>query len=249
MMWRSYPGAHETAAAAARHIMMLLDNALAGQDRATFAVSGGSTPKLLFQELVKASYRWERVHLFWVDERAVPPTDAQSNYRLAEEFLIAPAHIPRRNIHRIQSERMPERAAEHYVDEIRAFFDVEEGDLPRFDVIQQGMGPDAHTASLFPGEPLIEDREQIAAAVFAAKIPQWRITLLPGVLLKARHSVFLVSGEDKAEAVRAVFHDDHDPLRLPAQVIAHHARSVTWFLDDAASLLLRENEKAANERE
>src|SRR5438045_3595707 len=107
MMWRSYPDAPATAAAAARHILMLLDNALAGQDRATFAVSGGSTPKLLFEELVESGYRWERVHLFWVDERAVPSNDPQSNYRLAEESLIAPAHIPRRNIHRIHSELMP----------------------------------------------------------------------------------------------------------------------------------------------
>ena len=115
MMWRSYPDAHEAAAAAARHILMLLDNALAGQDRATFAVSGGSTPKLLFLELVKAGYPWNRVHLFWVDERAVPPADPQSNYRLAEEFFIAPAHIPRRNVHRICAELIPERAAERYV--------------------------------------------------------------------------------------------------------------------------------------
>src|SRR5437016_6340819 len=247
--WHSYPDARAAAEASARHILTLLDDVLSGKERATMAVSGGSTPKLLFEALVKARYRWDRVHLFWVDERAVPPADAQSNYRLAEESLITPAHMPRRNVHRIHSELMPERAAEHYIDEIRAFFDLEDGDLPRFDVIQQGMGPDAHTASLFPGEPLIEDREHIAAAVYAAKIPQWRITLLPGVLLKARHTVFLVSGEDKAHAVHSVFQDDYDPLRLPSQVIAHHARSVTWFLDDAASRLLRENEKAANERE
>ena len=93
--WYSYPDPQGAAAAAARHILMHLDNTLAGRDTATLAVSGGSTPKLLFEELVKAKYRWERVHLFWVDERAVPPTDPQSNYKLAEENLIAPAHIPR----------------------------------------------------------------------------------------------------------------------------------------------------------
>jgi 6-phosphogluconolactonase len=242
MTWQSYPDARAAAEAASKHILTLLDGALAGQEVATFAVSGGSTPKLLFQELVKARYQWDRVHLFWVDERAVPPTDPQSNYRLAEEYLITPASIPRRNVHRIQSELVPERAAEHYVDEIRSFFQLKEGELPQFDVIQQGMGPDGHTASLFPGEPLIEDREHIAAAVYVAKIPQWRITLLPGVLLNARHNVFLVSGEDKAEAVRAVFQDHYDPLRLPAQVVAHHARSVSWFLDDAASRLLKRHE-------
>ena len=244
MMWRSYPGAQAAAAAAALHILTLLDNALAGQDRATLAVSGGHTPRLLFTEMVKACHDWSRVHLFFVDERAVPPSDPQSNYKLAEEFLITPAHIPRRNVHRIPAELIPERAAEHYVDDIAKFFGLEEGDLPRFDVVQQGMGPDGHTASLFPGEPLIEDREQIAAAVFVEKIPQWRITLLPGPLLEARHNVFLVSGEDKAEAVRAVFQHDYDPLRLPAQVVAHHARSVSWFFDDAAGRLLADGERA-----
>lgn len=240
--WRSYPDAHEAAVAAAHHIIALLENALAGQERATLAISGGSTPKLLFEELVKSRYRWERVHLFWVDERAVPPADPGSNYKLAEQFLIAPAHIPRRNVHRIQGEIAPQRAAEHYAGDIRAFFALDEGAMPHFDIVQQGMGPDAHTASLFPGQPLIEDRESIAAAVQVPVAPQWRITLLPGVLLAARHTVFLVSGEDKAAAVHSVFQDDYDPQRLPAQVISHHGRSVSWFLDDAASRLLRESE-------
>jgi 6-phosphogluconolactonase len=237
--WYSYPNAQAASEAAARHILVQLDNTLAGKEYATMAISGGSTPKLLFQELVKARYRWERVHLFWVDERAVPPTDPQSNYKLAEEFLITPAHFPRRNVHRIPAELGPERAAEHYVQEIRNFFQLEEGDLPHFDIIQQGMGPDAHTASLFPGEPLIDDREGIAAAVYVEKLKQWRITLLPGVLLATRHTLFLVCGEDKAEAVRAVFNDEYDPKRLPAQVVSHHGRSVAWFLDDAAGRLLR----------
>ena len=239
MIWRSYPDPPATAAAAARHILTLLDNALSGKDHATLAVSGGSTPKLLFEELVKAGFRWDHVHLFLVDERAVPPTDPESNYKLAEEFLISPAHIPRRNVHRIEGELAPERAAEHYAAGIRKFFTLEEGELPRFDIVQQGMGADAHTASLFPGDPLIEDREGIAAAVCAPKPPPRRITLLPGVLLKARHTVFLVCGEDKAPAVHAVFHDDYNPLRLPSQVVAHHGRSVVWFLDDPASRLLR----------
>jgi 6-phosphogluconolactonase len=238
--WFSYSDARGAAEAAARHILTLLENALAGQERATFAISGGSTPKLLFGELVKSRYGWERVHLFWVDERAVPPGDPRSNYKLAEESLIAPGHFPRRNVHRIQGEITPERAAEHYSDDIRDFFGLEVGQMPHFDIVQQGMGPEAHTASLFPGEPLIEDREGIAAAVSVLKPPPWRVTLLPGVLLAARHTVFLVSGEDKAEAVHSVFQDDYDPQRLPAQLISHHGRGVTWFLDDAASRLLRE---------
>src|SRR5437773_9125811 len=110
----SYPDAHGAAEAAARHILTLLDQVLAGKELATMAVSGGSTPKLMFQELAKARYRWDRVHLFWVDERAVPASDPESNYKLALEWLIGPAHIPPRNVHRIEGSIAPERAAEHY---------------------------------------------------------------------------------------------------------------------------------------
>jgi 6-phosphogluconolactonase len=100
------------------------------------------------------------------------------------------------------------------------------------------MGPDAHTASLFPGDPLIDDREGIAAATFAEKLNQWRVTLLPGALLAANHTVFLVAGADKEEAVRAVFEDEYDPKKYPAQIASHHGRGVTWFLDEAAAGLL-----------
>ena len=106
--------------------------------------------------------------------------------------------------------------------------------MPRFDVVHRGMGPDAHTASLFPGDPLIEDRDSIAAANFAPKFHQWRVTLLPGALLAARHTVFLVAGADKKEAVRAVFHEEYDPMKYPAQIASHHGRGVAWFLDQAA---------------
>jgi 6-phosphogluconolactonase len=100
------------------------------------------------------------------------------------------------------------------------------------------MGPDAHSASLFPGEPLIEDREHIAAAVHVEKLKQWRVTLLPGVLLAAKHTVFLVTGTDKAQAVRNVFHEEYDPQTYPAQIASHHARRVAWFLDEAAASMM-----------
>lgn len=236
--WHSYRDPHAAAEACSHCVIALLNDALSGNDFATIAFSGGSTPKLLFEELVKAGYPWDRVHLFWVDERAVRPSDPESNYGLAEEWLIKPAHIPRRNVHRIPAELGPDRAAEHYTEDIRQFFDLDEGKLPHFDVIQRGMGPDGHTASLFPGELLLEDRERIAAAVWVEKLHQWRITLLPGVLLAARHTVFLVTGEDKAQAVHAVFIEEYDPMKLPAQLVTHHGRGVTWFMDQAASRLL-----------
>ena len=132
----------------------------------------------------------------------------------------------------------PKLAAARYADEISEFFGLEVGEMPHFDIVHLGIGPDAHTASLFPGDPLIDDREGIAAATFAEKFHQWRVTLLPGALLAAKHTVFLVAGPDKQDAVRAVFEEQYDPKKYPAQIASHNGRGVAWFLDEAAAKLL-----------
>jgi len=236
--WQTLPDASAAAEATAHHVINLLEEVLSGQDSATLAISGGSTPKLMFDKLAATKFRWDLVHLFWVDERCVPPSDEQSNFKMASEHLLMPAHIPQRNAHRIHGELSPPSAAVRYVDDIRTFFGLETGQMPRFDVLHLGMGPDAHTASLFPGEELIEDRDLIAAPVYAEKFKQWRVTLLPGVILAAKHTVFLVAGEDKAEPVRAVFHEEYEPKKYPAQIATHQGRGVTWFLDEAAARLM-----------
>ena len=232
------PDAASAAEACAHHVISVLDETLSGQEFATLAVSGGASPRLMFDKLAATKFPWDRVQIFFVDERCVPPADPASNYRLVDEHLIKPAHIPHRNVHRIAGELPPKSAAARYASEIRHFFGLDEGEMPHFDLVHRGMGPDAHTASLFPGEPLIEDREGIAAAVFVQKLNMWRVTLLPGVLLAARHNVYLVAGADKAEAVRAVFHEAYDPMKYPAQVASHHGRAVAWFLDEAAASLM-----------
>ena len=236
--WHTLQDEPAAAAACAHHVINALEEVLSGQKFATLAVSGGSTPRLLFEKLAASPFRWDHVHLFWVDERSVPPTDPASNYKLAEDYLIKPAHIPHRHVHRIVGEMSPKAAAARYADEIREFFGLERGELPHFDLVHRGMGPDAHTASLFPGDPLIDDREGIAAAVLAPKLHQWRVTLLPGALLAAKHTVFLVAGADKAEAVRAVFKEEYDPKKYPAQIASHHGRGVVWFLDVKAAALM-----------
>src|SRR5579884_3991629 len=219
--WRKYPDAVTAAQACAQHILAVLEETLSGEGLATLAVSGGSTPRPMFQEMARSRFEWDRVHLFWVDERAVPPADPQSNYKLANESFIAPARFPAANIHRVQAELGSQSAAVAYEKEIREFFGLAAGELPHFDVLHCGIGPDAHTASLFPGEPLIQDRENIAAAVYVEKFAQWRITLLPGVLMGARHTVVLTAGSDKAEAVRSIFNEPYDPMRLPGQITSH----------------------------
>ena len=236
--WHSYATPQEVAESCAKHIVTRLDDALSGEGNATLAISGGSSPRTMFEYLGKSTLDWGRVHLFWVDERCVPPNSPQSNYRVADEALIQPARLPRRNIHRVPAELRPEAAARRYVEDIVEYFGLAEGEMPHFDVIHRGVGADAHTASLFPGEPLIDDRDGIAAAVYVEKLAQYRITLLPSALLEARHTVFLVTGGEKAGAVRAVFHEPYNPKQYPAQMVSHHGRNVVWFLDSAAAALM-----------
>jgi 6-phosphogluconolactonase len=215
-----YPDAGAAAAACALHIAGLLERA--GRP-ASLALSGGSTPGLLFDALAGAGIGWDGVHIFWADERSVSPDDPASNYRLAEEHLLRPAGIAPGQVHRIRGELPPEEAAKLYSAELR--------DWPAFDVLHLGMGADGHTASLFPGSPLLEDRGNIAAAVPG----RHRVTLLPGILLAARHTVFLAAGRDKAEALRDVLRDPCDPHRRPACLFRDRAH---WFVDLAAASLL-----------
>ncbi len=235
VQWHELPHAEAAAEAACRFLIGRLEDALAGQPQATLALSGGSAPRLLFSQMAAARFRWEGVHFFWVDERSVPPAHADSNYRLAQETFLGPARIPERQVHRIRGELRPELAAQRYARDLREFFSLEEDAQPSFDVLHLGLGPDGHTASLFPGEPLVEDRSGIAAAVYVEKLNTWRVTLLPGALLAARHTLFFTPGAEKADAVRAVLTGPYEPRRWPAQVITHHGRRVVWFLDHAAA--------------
>jgi len=231
-------GPWEAAAACAAQTVELINRALTGQATAALAVSGGTTPALMFDALVTLPVEWGRVHIFWVDERNVSPGDPQSNYTLTDQHLLSRCRIPRANVHRIQAELGAQAAARKYAAELQEFFRPAPGALPQFDIVHLGLGPDAHTASLFPGEALIEDRSGLAAAVYVEKLQQWRITLLPGVLLAARHTLLLATGAEKAEPLYHVMHDGYDPLRYPAQAILHHARDVDCFLDTASSARL-----------
>ena len=215
----------------------LLRQTLKSQPRATFAISGGSTPRLLFSAFAAADVAWPNVHFFWVDERCVPPTDDQSNYKLANETLFAPAKIPTANIHRIYGEIDPDDAASRYVSEIRQFFGLNGETLPVFDIIHRGMGADAHTASLFPGSALINDQTHIAAHVWAEHLKMHRVTLLPGVLEAAKCTVLQVSGDEKKEALRHVLKGEKDPMRYPCQIASRDKRAV-WFLDEAAASMI-----------
>ena len=229
--------AQSAASECAAYILSALVEALGSQPRASIAISGGSTPKLLFAEMAKSQFDWSNVHFFWVDERCVPPADSRSNFKLAADFLLTRAAIPAANVHRIYGELAPDEGAARYIADIKAFFSLREGELPAFDVLHRGMGPDAHTASLFPGEPLIADRAGIAAHVWVEKMKMDRVTLLPGVLLAAKRTVLQVSGSDKAEALKDVLTGEEDFFRYPCQLASRDAKAV-WFLDKAAAAML-----------
>jgi 6-phosphogluconolactonase len=226
-----FPTAEAAAEACGDRILELLDAARQARGTATLAVSGGSTPRLMFQSMTRRKFDWRGIDLFWVDERMVPPTDGQSNYRMTREALLDSIGLPAEKIHRIAGELAPDVAAARYIAEIEEVFGLTEGELPVFDVIQRGMGPDMHTASLFPGEPLILNRTDIAAAVWVPKMAQHRVTLLPGVLERARNTLCLVSGADKTEGLRAVLREPADALLRPAQIASDE---MAWYVDELA---------------
>lgn len=231
-----FPGAQAAAEACGDRTLEILAQARRERGIATLALSGGSTPRLMFQSMVKRRFDWSGVELFQVDERCVPIDDEQSNFRMIREALLLPARIAETRFHRVRTEFPPAEAARLYSDEIRAALLPGPGELPVFDVIQRGMGPDAHTASLFPGEPLIADRSGIAAAVRVEKLRQHRVTLLPGVLERARFTLCLATGAEKAEALHAVLRGPFDPERTPAQIASP---DTAWYVDASAAALIR----------
>lgn len=222
----------------AKAMLAIVDDALRTKGQACIAVSGGNTPAPMFDELAASGFDWSHVHLFWVDERAVPPTSGDSNYRVVNEHFLEPGHFPKKNVHRVHGEIDPDQAARRYRADIEDFFDLRSGQFPVFDAIHCGMGEDGHTASLFPGDAHIEDRNGLTAAVFAPKLPHWRITLLPGVLLAARNALILVAGPDKASVLKNVLDGEYDPWKYPVQLLAKEGANVRWFLDESAASAL-----------
>lgn len=205
------------------------------------ALSGGSTPKRMFQLLAdqgRHALPWDHVQLWWGDERTVPPGHADSNYRMTREALIDPLGIPAANVHRIAGENPdPDAAARDYEREVIAAL----GPHPSFDLALQGMGPDGHTASIFPGSPACTETTRLVIAnpvdSPVAKGKTVRITMTAPLLNAARQVVFLVAGADKADALAAVLEGPHDPLHYPSQLLS--GAMVTWFIDAAAAAKLR----------
>lgn len=204
------------------------------------ALSGGSTPKALYRRLAAAPYagqlNWQRVHLWWSDERAVPGDHPNSNYRLALDALIARVPVPPANVHRVQTELGATAAAAHYEAEIRSAIVAADSEFPAFDLILLGMGDDGHTASLFPHTPALAERERLVMSqvVPQANVPE-RITFTVPLINAADVVFFLVSGTGKSETLRRVLLGEYQPQTLPAQLIAPARGKLFWMVDAAAA--------------
>jgi 6-phosphogluconolactonase len=226
---------------AARRFLSLADKAARLRGRFTAALSGGSTPRALYELLASPETSslgppaaWDRVHVFWGDERYVPPDHPDSNYRMAREALLSRVPIPPDQVHPIPTGPAdPAEAAAAYEATLRSALGVPDG-WPRFDLVLLGLGPDAHTASLFPGSAALHDAEHLVAANWVKQFLAYRITLTYPVINHAACVLFLVCGGEKTAALRAVWHGPRDLERFPAQGVLPDGGQLVWLVDRAA---------------
>lgn len=212
------------------------------------ALAGGTTPRNLYRLLaeegggspIAGKIPWGRTQVFFGDERAVPPDHPDSNYRMAYETLLSKVPIPPANVRRVHSEGAdPALVASQYENALREGFELPDGEAPRFDLILLGLGADGHTASLFPGSEALRDSDALVAAPWVEKLKTRRYTLTPRVLNAAAHVVFLVSGADKADALKKVLEGDQPPSEVPARVVDPKNGQLLWLVDQDAARLLR----------
>lgn len=233
----------EVAAQAAGVIVAAAGDSVARWGRFTLAISGGSTPRRMHRMLVSPPsvdlIPWEKTHLFWTDERCVPPADPESNYGAAWLDFLRDAPLPERNIHPMSCQGAPEERAARSEWELRGFFHLGPEDIPTFDLICLGMGKDGHTASLFPDHAALKEVRGLVTAVKGGTPDLHRLTLTLPVLNRGRAVVFLVTGKEKAEMVQKVLDGASSPL--PAAMVRPLSGNLTWLLDrEAACLLGRE---------
>ena len=230
---RIFKDAVELSRAAADLFVTLAVQSIRERGRFLVALSGGSTPMALYRLLAREPIDWTRIHVFWGDERLVPPEDAENSYGQAREALLKHIPIPTENIHRVASELDPVAAARDYASILREFA-APPLDWPRFDLVLLGLGEDGHTASLFPGSPVDATEPVIAVTAQYQGRPARRVTLTPLVFNAARQVIFLVTGANKAVTLRGVFDDYNSSEQIPAKRIQPADGQVTWLVDKAA---------------
>jgi len=225
--------------AAAEEVVRAATDAIAQRGRFTIALSGGSTPKNLYTLIAanaSTSLPWDRMFFFWGDERHVPADDPDSNYRMAKEALLSKVAIPPANVFPVPAGMQDAAAAaEAYEQTVRKFFALSTGELPRFDLILLGMGPDGHTASLFPETAALQEKSRLVVANWVDKLKTSRITFTLPVLNSARCVAFLVSGIDKAAVLHEVLEGDAPAEKYPAKLVQPSDGKLIWFLDKASA--------------
>jgi 6-phosphogluconolactonase len=219
-----------------------VESTLKSSDRFTVALSGGSTPKGLFS-LLATNYRdrlpWNKIFFFWGDERHVPPDNSESNYRMAHETLLSKVPVPATNVFRVPAENPDaSHAAEEYEGTLREFFHTAPGTFPQFDLILLGMGPDGHTASLFPGTSSLQEKTKLVVATWVEKFKTYRITFTAPLINQAKIVMFLVAGSDKSSALKEVLEGHQSAELFPSKLIKPIKGRLIWLVDEAAAASL-----------
>lgn len=236
---RVFPDASELSLRAAEAAAGTIDDAVRSTGKCSLVLSGGSTPRILYRMLAsrfRDQIPWAHVHVFWGDERYVPHSDAHSNYRMGRATLLDHVPCPAANVHPMPTHfAAADAAARDYEATLRRYF---AGESPRFDLVLLGLGPEGHTASLFPGSPALEERTRWVVAVTAPAEPPLRLTLTLPALTRSARTFFLVTGSDKAQALHHVLAGPADPNTCPAAGLRPADGTVTWWVDrDAAAHL------------
>jgi 6-phosphogluconolactonase len=232
---------------AADFIADLAAEAITERGRFVIALSGGGTPQPIYARLSSADYRdridWSKVHVFFSDERCVPPDDARSNYRMAREALLDHVALPADHIHRIQGEVDPAQATLIYEQELQHLF--RSSTFPTFDLICLGLGDNGHTASLFPGTAALREKERWVVAQYVEVMASWRITFTAPLINAARHIAVLVEGAAKADILQRVLEEPYQPDVLPAQLIQPVNGELHWLVDATAAAQLQSSLRAS----
>jgi 6-phosphogluconolactonase len=244
--YRVLPTPIATAKAAAQFFLDVAVKAAAARGIARIAVSGGTTPKSMFALLADPAepflkaVPWDRIELFWVDERCVPPDNTESNYRMTNEALLSKVPLAAERVHRMEGELEPEVAAARYESSIRNAFRLEGAQTPTFDLVLLGMGDDGHTASLFPHTEALNEMSHIVVPNHVPQKDAWRITLTWPVINQAREVAFLIEGAGKAQVIHDVFLGPYQPDTYPSQIIRPASGRLILLLDAAAAAKLPE---------
>jgi 6-phosphogluconolactonase len=242
MMIRVFDNTSQLSAAAADLFVQTARTAVEEQGRFTVALTGGSSPEQLYRLLAQPPYRdqmpWPQTYIFWGDERWVPLSDDRSNAKMAFELLINHVPVPVNQIYPMWGTESPETFAQQYEDHLRQHFGEAE---PRFDLIFLGMGDDGHTASLFPGTEVLQEKTQWVKAYFLEPQEMYRITLTAPFINQAKKIIFLTFGEKKASALYEILKGEPNPDKYPSQLIKPQTGEVIWLIDQAANRLLAES--------